>query len=98
MSGIQMDPGLMRMHAEDHRVAGQEVEDTLNRVPTRVDGGIASDVVVAIMDRIATAAGDMADVHLLVGAIIDEVVTDTTVTDEATAQSFQDAVDSAEDD
>jgi hypothetical protein len=88
-----MDPASMRLHAEHHRAVAELVEGKLDGLPGAVDGGIASDVVVAILDRVATGVGDLADLHLLVAGVIDEVVTDSTKTDDATAASFQQAID-----
>ncbi len=56
MSRIAMDPEVMAVHADMHEEAVELIETKLSGIPTAVDGGLASDTVAAIMQRVGRAS------------------------------------------
>lgn len=83
-----MDPEQTRGHAGRHDEVVTYLDEGLAGVPGAVDGGIAADTVVSIMDRVSTAVADLADVHVVVAGILREIADDSQRTDEAAAAEF----------
>lgn len=90
MSDLQMDPERMQNHATDHEGVGTDLTTALDDLPGAVDGGIAADLVVAIMERAALGAGTVADLSTVIGGVVRQAATDSTRTDQNVERAFTD--------
>ena len=96
MTDVQMELEIIGEMADRHRMAAEDVESVLADMPTSVDGGVASAVIVSIVSKLATRADDLATVSRVAGVVLDEIVTDTRRTDESAAEGFRSVLDSIE--
>lgn len=83
MNRIAMDPEIMKVHAETHAEVGEIVAEKLNAIPAAVDGGLASDTVAAIMQRIGGGVDALYRINGTLGEIVTAITADAATTEEA---------------
>lgn len=88
MSELRIDPDRARTAAGMHEDVGGSVVEALDAVPTAVDGGIASEVIVTIMSQVSESLGTVADLSTIVGGEVRDAAADADAVDENVARVF----------
>ena len=82
MSRIAMDREVMARHAEVHEEVSEIVKGKLDGIPSAVDGGLASDSIAAILQRVGNGVDALYRINRTLGEIVKAISDDSVRTEE----------------
>lgn len=88
MTDIDIDLAEAAAIAALHDAAAKAIDDTAESAPGSIDAGIASELVGAIVGKLASDAADLAVVEGATAALMRQIATRLVATDELAEQRF----------